>query len=105
MADDSLTSSQRKHLRGLAHSLRPVVVVGKNGVSQSLCAEADRALDNHELIKIRLQGCDRHERQELVDKLVEALQANLAGLIGNVAVLYRQNRDPEERKISPNPTR
>ncbi len=104
MADDTLSSTERKHLRGLAHSLRPVIVVGKNGVTDSLCAEADRALDNHELIKVKLQGYDRDERKVIAAELTERLRAGLAGLTGNVAVLFRQNRDPEQRKISPKPT-
>jgi RNA-binding protein len=99
-----LTSTQRKHLRGIAHSLKPVVVVGKAGLSESLRAEVDRTLDDHELIKVKLQGCDRRERKTVAGQLVESLQADLVGLIGNVVILYRRQRDPERRRISPDPT-
>lgn len=100
---DELSSSQRKHLRGLAHSLKPIISVGKAGVSDPLRAEADLALDRHELIKVKLQGCDRADRRLVAEELVRGLRANLAGLIGNVAILYRRHHDPEQRKISPNP--
>jgi len=100
---DTLSGTQRKHLRGVAHALKPVVVVGKAGLSDSLRAEADRTLDNHELIKVKLQGCDRRERKTVAAQLVEVLHASLVGLIGNVAILYRQQRDPERRRISPDP--
>lgn len=98
-----LTSTQRKHLRGIAHSLKPVVVVGKAGLSEALRAEADQTLDDHELIKVKLQGCDRDERKTLAADLVESLRANLVGLVGNVAILYRCHPDPERRRVSPDP--
>jgi RNA-binding protein len=100
---DELTSTQRKHLRGVAHKLKPVVVVGKGGLSEPLCAEANRTLDDHELIKVKLQGCDRDERKTLAAELVESLRASLVGLVGNVAILYRRHPDPERRRISPDP--
>jgi RNA-binding protein len=100
---DTLTGTQCKHLRGVAHALKPVIVVGKAGLSDSLRAEASRTLDDHELIKVKLQGCDRRERKTVSAQLVEILQASLVGLIGNVVILYRQQRDPERRRISPDP--
>lgn len=102
-SDDALSGTQRKHLRGVAHSLKPVIVVGKAGLSDSLRAEADRTLDDHELIKVKLQGCDRRERKTVSAQLVKLLHASLVGLVGNVAILYRQQRDPEHRRISPDP--
>ena len=98
-----LTSTQRKYLRGRAHSLKPVVVVGKAGLSEPLRAEADRTLEDHELVKVKLQGCDRDERKALAALLAGGLAASLVGLVGNVAILYRPSRDPERRRISPDP--
>ena len=98
-----LTSTQCKHLRGVAHSLKPVVVVGKAGLSDSLFTEANRTLDDHELIKVKLQGCDRRERRTVSAQLVDRLSASLVGLIGNVVILYRRQSDPERRRISPDP--
>ena len=95
-----LTSAERKHLRGLAHPLKPVVTVGKAGLSAPLRAEADQTLNDHELIKVKLRGCDRDERKVLAADLVASLDAHLAGLIGNVAIVYRRHADPERRRIA-----
>ena len=93
-----LTGSQRKKLRGLAHSLDPVVWVGQRGLTEAVVEEIDLALDSHELIKVKLEG-DRDERREQAEEIAERLQAALAGTIGTVAILYRRHRDPEARKI------
>jgi len=98
--DFELSSTERKHLRGLAHSLRPVITVGKAGLTEALRAEADRTLDDHELIKVKLQGCDRDQRKVVAADLVASLDAHLAGLVGNIAVVYRRHADPERRRIS-----
>lgn len=96
MAD--LTSTQRKHLRGLAHSLQPIVRVGQKGLSASVFDEVDQALDAHELIKVKLSG-DRDERQRDAEELAARTRSHLAGTIGTVAILYRRQADPEKRKI------
>lgn len=93
-----LTSTQRKHLRGLAHSLKPIVRVGQKGLSDSVFDEVDQALDAHELIKVKLAG-DRDERQRDAEELAERTRSHLAGTIGTVAILYRQHPDREKRKI------
>ena len=80
-----------------------MVVVGKAGLSESVQAEAARTLADHELIKIKLQGCDRKERKLVSAMLVEGLDAQLVGLVGNVALLYRPHSDPERRLRPPGP--
>jgi RNA-binding protein len=94
-----LTSSQRKRLRGLAHSLEPLVHVGKGGVTDELAAQLDRALDAHELVKVRfLEG--KEEKRELVAELCRRTGAAEAGTVGHVAILYRGHADPEKRRVA-----
>lgn len=93
-----LNGTQRKRLRGLAHSLKPAVHVGQKGLAPPVIDEVDRALDHHELVKVKLAG-DRDERQELAGDLALRVRAELVGTIGTVAILYRRHPDPEARKI------
>jgi len=95
---DEMTSAQRKQLRALAHHLRPVCYVGKQGVTDALVAAVDEALDDHELIKVKFVDC-KTRRKELAPEIAQRTRAHLAGLIGNVAILYREQRDPEKRQI------
>ena len=88
-----LTSSQKRYLRGLAHTLKPVIMVGNKGVSDALLAEFSIALDDHELIKVKLAGDDREERAAQIGKLGEAGHAELVQTIGKVACFYRRNAD------------
>ena len=93
-----LTGQQRRHLRGLAHGLQPAVQVGQRGLTDAVAAEVDRALERHELIKVKLAG-DREERRALADALAGRLEAHLAGTIGSMAILYRRHPDPRARKV------
>lgn len=93
-----LSSAQRKHLRGLAHALEPAVRVGQKGLTEPVEREVGRSLARHELIKVKLAG-DRDERRELAEEIARAAGAQLVGIIGTIAILYRQNPDPEERKV------
>lgn len=93
-----LTGQQRRHLRGLAHGLRPAVQVGQRGLTGAVAAEVDRALDRHELIKVKLAG-DRDERRDLAEALAGRLEAHLVGTIGSMAILYRRHPDPDARKV------
>jgi|CXWL01.1.fsa_nt_gi RNA-binding protein len=94
----SLRGAQRRYLRGLAHDLDPVVHVGQKGLTPQVAAEVDRALEIHELIKVRLPG-DRDERAALADALAAATAAERVGLVGGVLILYRRQPDPEKRQI------
>jgi RNA-binding protein len=89
----ALSNAQKRYLRGLAHDLKPVVLVGAKGVTPSLLAELELALEQHELLKVRLAAADREERDAWIGELVEATGAGLAGRIGHVAILYRASKD------------
>jgi RNA-binding protein len=85
----ALNERQRKHLRRLAHALRPVVRIGQLGVTDGVVRELDRALDDHELVKISARLGDRAQRQLALDQLAQRLKAHLVHRVGHVAVLYR----------------
>jgi RNA-binding protein len=93
-----LKGSERKHLRGLAHHLKPVVQVGKQGVIENLITSVSQALDAHELIKVKFVD-HKQERHELSQEIANRTGSELAGLVGNVAILYRQHSEAEKRKI------
>lgn len=97
-AKSALTGTQRKYLRGLAHSLSPVVHVGKGGLGESVFAAVRRALLDHELIKVKI-AADRDDRERMALELEAACDACLAGTIGTIAILYRPRDEPEKRQI------
>lgn len=95
-----LTSSQAKYLRGLAHSLKPVVFVGQKGVNAGVLESIREALATHELIKVRFADVqDRRVMAEAAAEVQQKTDSCLAGAIGHVAVFYRPQPDPEKRKI------
>lgn len=95
---NELSAAQNRYLRGLAHHRKPVVQLGAKGLTDAVLAEIERALDDHELIKVKLNAGDRTQRTRDVNDLRERTGAALVQRIGNVACLYR--RHPEEPKIA-----
>jgi RNA-binding protein len=93
---EKLKGSQRKWLRGMAHSLKPVVQIGKQGLSETVLSEIDAALSDHELIKVQA-AAPKEEKQEIGRRLEEATGAEVVGLIGHILILFRQNEDPEKQ--------
>lgn len=92
-----LNSNQKRYLRGLAHSLKPVILVGAKGITDALLAELELALDHHELIKVRIAAEDREARDAGIATLIERSGAQLVQRVGNVACLFRRN--PEAAQI------
>jgi len=84
-----ITQAQRRHLRKLAHHLKPVVIVGNAGLSEGVLGEIDAALAHHELIKVRVNAADREDRQAMIDRIAQATGADWVLSIGHVAVFYR----------------
>lgn len=95
-----LSGAERKTLRRLAHPLRPVVQLGGAGLTDGVVGAIDRALEDHELIKLKLLG-ERDERRTLAEDVAARTRSALAGLVGRVAILYRPARDPERRRVDP----
>ena len=85
-----LSPKQRKHLRGLSHSLQPVVMVGDKGLTDNVVAEIEFALDHHELIKVRVRA-DRDTRAVLIDEIERRCGAEIVHSIGQIACYYRRN--------------
>ena len=97
-APGALTGAQKKYLRGLAHGLKPVVRVGRGGLTGSLLASLDQALDSHELVKVKFSDF-RHRKRELAAQAAGRVGCAQVGAIGHVVIFYRPARDPEKRKI------
>lgn len=93
-----LSPTQRRYLRGLAHDLSPVILLGAKGATEAVVKELDLALGHHELVKVRLSGGDKEERQTQIDVLTGGTQAEIIHQIGHVVVLFRRNAD--EPKIA-----
>jgi RNA-binding protein len=90
-----ITEKQRRWLKGAAHALKPVVMIGQAGLTEAVLAELDLALDHHELLKVKISAGDRESRDAIIAPLVERSGATLINRIGNIAILYRAN--PEKR--------
>jgi RNA-binding protein len=95
---DKLKGSQKKYLRAQAHHLKPLVIIGTKGVTGQLIGSVDLALKDHELIKVKF-GEFKEAKKEISEEIATATKSELVGLIGNIAILYRQHPDPEKRKI------
>ena len=93
-----LKGSQRTRLRGLAHGYRPAVQIGKAGLTDSVVAAIDDALTASELIKVQIFTA-RGERQQIAAAIEERLDCECAGAVGRMAIFYRQQPDPEKRRI------
>lgn len=96
---NNLKGSQKKYLRAQAHHLKPVVMIGAKGLTGQLVGSVDAALKDHELIKVKF-GEFKEAKKEISAQIAKATKGELVGLIGNIAILYRQNPDPEKRKIT-----
>lgn len=88
-----LSERQRRHLKGLAHPLKPVILMGNAGLTDAVVAATSEALGHHELIKVRLPGLEREERDAALAQLAERTGSAMVTRIGHVAVLYRQHPD------------
>lgn len=95
-----MTGAGRRHLRGLAHHLKPVVHIGKNGIEENVVKTVGAALDAHELIKIQFVH-GKETRRDLSNQIAELSKSELVGLIGNIAILYRQNADEKKTQDPP----
>lgn len=88
-----LSERQRKYLRGLGHALNPVLLIGQQGVTPGVIAEAQRALHDHELIKVKFRGAERDARDAGLDELATATGSTLVQRIGHTALYYKRRVD------------
>ncbi|BES83506.1 RNA-binding protein [Pectobacterium araliae] len=92
----NLSNKQKQHLKGLAHPLKPVVMLGNNGLTEGVLAEIEQALSHHELIKIKVATEDRETKALIVEAIVRETGAANVQVIGHALVIYRPAK---ERKI------
>ncbi|MDX1589756.1 MAG: ribosome assembly RNA-binding protein YhbY [Oleiphilaceae bacterium] len=93
----ALSSEQRRQYRSIAHNLKPLVTVSEEGPTEGMVAELERALNDHELIKVKLASTDREARQAAISDLCQQTGAELVQSIGRVAVLLRRAKEPNPK--------
>lgn len=89
-----LTGKQKRYLRALGHSLKPVVTIGKGEISEGLCSEAAEALESHELIKVKILESCFTDRHELAESLAKECSAELVQVLGRTFILYKRGKEP-----------
>lgn len=90
-----MEKTQIKHLKSLAHKLKPVVTIGQHGMKESINDEIDIALNFHQLIKLKVNVGDRDIRDQLINDISHSHKAELIQRIGNIAILYKRNPKKE----------
>ena len=89
----ALTPSQKRYLRGVAHPLKPVVLMGAKGLTDALLAELDIALEHHELVKVKVTADDREAREQTIAEIARRSNAAVVQRVGHTATLYRRSKD------------
>ncbi len=98
-----LTQEQKKQYKSIGHHLKPVLIVADNGLTEGVLAELERALTDHELIKIQLRITERESRLAAIEELCKTAKSDLVQVIGKMALIYRKN--PKVNKQLSNVTR
>jgi RNA-binding protein len=88
----ALSPKTRRALIAEAHSLHPIVMIGQKGLTKAIQLETDQALNDHELIKIRISAADKEDRVSMATELSQAVQAECLKIIGHIAIFYRKNQ-------------
>lgn len=94
----ALSQDRKKSLKAIGHKLNPVVMVAGNGLSESVLIEIDRALEDHELIKVKFAVGDRDLKKELLERTEKATRSTLVQSIGNIGLFYRAAKQPDPKK-------
>ena len=92
-----LTGKQRRYLRGLGHKLEPITQLGKGGITDAFVDAVDRALADHELIKVKVGDAANLDRHEAAESLAQRTRSEVAQVLGYTVLLYRA--DPEDPQI------
>lgn len=90
----SLNAAKKKHFRTIGHNLKPVVMVADKGLTEGVVEETLRALNDHELIKVKLAIGDREAKQQLIDQLISKTGAELVQTIGKIALIFKAADKP-----------
>jgi RNA-binding protein len=95
-----LKGFQKKHLRSLGHRIHPVVLIGYKGMTDAVIQSLHDALERHELIKVKFIDLkEKEQKRGMVEEIEEKTGCRNVGLIGHTALFFRQNKDPEKRRI------
>ena len=98
---ERLKGFQKKYLRGVAHGMKPVVLIGQSGLTPGVIKAVDEALETHELIKIKFNDFkEKDQKKEIVEVIETDTSSEMVGMIGHLAIFFRKHRDPEKRKIA-----
>lgn len=89
----NITTKQKQYLRGLAHSLKPVVMLGNNGLTEGVVAEIEQTLEHHELIKVKIATEDRESMPLIINAIIRETSAIEVQVIGKTLVLYRPSKE------------
>ncbi|MDH5778556.1 MAG: ribosome assembly RNA-binding protein YhbY [Gammaproteobacteria bacterium] len=90
-----LNEKQKRHLRGLLHDRKPVVMIGGAGLTDNVMQEIENALAHHELIKVKIAADDRPARATMIEQIAETTKSELVQTIGHTASFYRQADTPK----------
>lgn len=93
----AISPERKKQFKQIGHNLKPVLTVAENGVSEGVLAELERALEDHELIKVKIAIADREWRKQAIAQLCQHSGAELVQEIGKIALLFRPAREPNPR--------
>jgi RNA-binding protein len=97
----ALKGFQKKYLRGLAHGLKPVVQIGREGITERVIRAVEEGLFRHELIKIKFNDFkEKDQKEAITGEVTTKTDSELVGMIGHTVILYRRQADPEKRKIA-----
>jgi RNA-binding protein len=96
-----LKGFQKKYLRGLAHDLKPVVQIGREGITEGVIRAVDEGLFRHELVKIKFSDIkEKGQKETTAGEVTIKTGSELVGMIGHTVILYRRQADPEKRRIT-----
>ena len=95
---NNLSSSQRSYLRSKAHHQEPVVLIGKNGITDGTIQAVNKALDARELIKVKFREF-KDNKKSISEEIAASANCHVVGLIGHTVILFRQSLDPEKQNI------
>ncbi len=87
----TLPTKYKQQLKAQAHKLKPIVLIGNNGLTEAVQNEIEHALNDHELIKIKVAAKDRESKREIIHNVCQERRAELVQIIGNIGVIYRKN--------------
>lgn len=97
---EKLKGYQKKYLKGLVHGMKPLVFIGQKGLSPTVTRAVDESLEKHELIKVKFSDFkEKIQKKEMVGVIEKQTASELVGMIGHMAIFYREQKNPEKRKI------